>query len=76
MSKKQMFGKMIEPIVWGALHDAYGVTISNYTDKQRQLLTNIVDGLYDVFGNQMTVKDMEEILGEKHEESADPLQEN
>lgn len=74
MSKRQVFGKMVEPTIWRALSETYGVSISNYTDKQRQLLTGIVDGLYDIFGNKMTVKDMEEILGEKYEAVANSIQ--
>lgn len=67
MTKKQLFGRAIEPIIWLAMSDAYGTSIGKYTEKQKAFLVGIVDGIYDTLESKISIKDLKEILGDKDE---------
>lgn len=75
MTKKQLFGRAVEPLMWAAMSDAYGTSVGKYTEKQKTFLTGIVDGLYDIFESKISVKDLQEMVGDK-DEVTNPLQEN
>lgn len=65
MTKKQLFGRAIEPLVWLAFSKTYGVSIGKYTEKQKEFLTGVVDNVYDVLQGKLSCDDLKEIIGDK-----------
>ncbi len=59
MSKKETFERIIAYEVRKALKESYGMT-TDLTDKQNQFVSSISDNLYKLFGDSLTVKDLQE----------------
>lgn len=58
MSKKETFERIIQYEVRKALYETYGMPLA--TSKQELLVGNISERLYKLFGDSLTVKDLQE----------------
>ena len=67
MSKKETFERIIAYEVRKALSETY--SIHQLTSKQEELVKNVSNRIYTLFGDSMTVKDLQE----KSDEVARPL---
>jgi len=61
MSKRSLFGRMVDPAIWNSLHEVYGVKWYEPSEKQSEFVRLTVDRLYEMFGDRLTANEIREL---------------
>lgn len=60
MNKKELFEGKIKFAVYRAMEQVYGVTLVTRTVNQMELAEKIAEETYKLFGNSVTIKELQE----------------
>jgi len=62
LTKQGFFSNVIRFEIMLALHEVYNLPSGQITERQEQLIQSVSERLFKVFGDKMTVKELQERL--------------